>query len=260
MCQLFDTNRNSGRSSRATKPAGRCVCVPPCVTGRVTGRAAIAPPHVAQDREVHACEHQQEGRRHRGAERAAEFAERVEALAQRERGQRDAERRGDHDRRMAEREEQADRDRPPAVVHQLAGRDVDRRDVIGVHRMTQPEPVRDGGGAEQQRMVAQHRERPNPDGDVGGDQAGIQHQQAAQGRGRRHRGVSFGRIERRLCHAKKSPGRGSKTRARARTKKARPDSDGLDGWQLAAQRRAPPRAYFVFALITASDTFAGVSA
>jgi hypothetical protein len=54
--------------------------------------------------------------------------------------------------------------------------------------------------------------------------------------------------------------RGSKTRARARTKKARPDSDGLDGWQLAAQRRAPPRAYFVFALITASDTFAGVSA
>ncbi len=43
-------------------------------------------------------------------------------------------------------------------------------------------------------------------------------------------------------------------------KKARPDSDGLDGWQLAAQRRAPPRAYFVFALITASDTFAGVSA
>ena len=75
---------------------------------------------------------------------------------------------------MAEREEEADAHRAPAVGHQLAGRAVDRRDVVGVERVAQPEHVRrqpEAGahGAGPQRAEADqvqrddHRRRPgNP--------------------------------------------------------------------------------------------------
>ena len=47
---------------------------------------------------------------------------------------------GQHDyRRMTEREEEADADRPLAVVHQLARDVVDRGDMVGVDRVTEAE-------------------------------------------------------------------------------------------------------------------------
>ena len=70
---------------------------------------------------------------------------------------------GEHDdRRMAEREEEADRDRPLAVLHQLAGDVVDRRDVVGVDRMPQPERVGEKRRAEQHRVARGRRRAPRP--------------------------------------------------------------------------------------------------
>ena len=77
----------------------------------------------------------------------------------RERHARDRER---HHRRMAEREEQADAERPLALLHQLARDIVDGGDVVGVDGMAQAEAVGEQRRAEQQRLVVEHRGTPTP--------------------------------------------------------------------------------------------------
>jgi hypothetical protein len=47
----------------------------------------------------------------------------------------------DDDRRVPEREPEAEAQRSLALVHQLAGGVVDRRDVVGVKRVAQPERI-----------------------------------------------------------------------------------------------------------------------
>ncbi len=83
---------------------------------------------------------------------------------------RDGDRQRDDDRRMAEREEQADRDRPAAFLHQFAGHVVDRRDVIGVERVPQAETVSERRRAEQHWIIVEGDDRPQPCGDVGDEQ------------------------------------------------------------------------------------------
>jgi hypothetical protein len=61
--------------------------------------------------------------------------------AQRLDPQREQHREHEHDRRVSEREEEADTQRPLAIGHQLAGCVVDRGDVIGVKRVPEPERV-----------------------------------------------------------------------------------------------------------------------
>ena len=48
----------------------------------------------------------------------------------------------EHDRRVAQREEEADAQGAPAVGHQLSRRVVNRRDVVGVERVAQAQRVR----------------------------------------------------------------------------------------------------------------------
>ena len=84
-----------------------------------------------------------------------------------------ADRQADHDGRMAEREKQPDRDRPLAGLHQLAGDIVDRRDVVGIDRMPKAEAVGQQRRPEQDRLVVQGDERPQPGKQVSGDQARI---------------------------------------------------------------------------------------
>ena len=62
------------------------------------------------------------------------------------------EREREHDRRVPEREPEADAQRALALAHQLAGRVVDRGDVVGVERVAQPERV--GGDADPDRERA----------------------------------------------------------------------------------------------------------
>ncbi len=85
---------------------------------------------------------------------------------------RDHDRQADHDRRVAEREEEAHRDRPLAVLHQLAGRVVDRRDVVGVDRVAEAEGVGQEGRRKQDRIGRRGRQ-----GQAPGDQ--VEDQQEA---------------------------------------------------------------------------------
>ncbi len=84
---------------------------------------------------------------------------------------------------MAEREEQADAERLLALLHQLARHIVDGGDVVGVHRVAQAEAVGEEGGAEQDRIVVEGREGPGPDGDIDGDQPGIERDDLSAGLG-----------------------------------------------------------------------------
>ena len=63
-------------------------------------------------------------------------------------GQRDAHADRDHDGRVAQREEEPGAQWPLAVGHQLPRHVVDRRDVIGVERVPQPERPRGDGDTE----------------------------------------------------------------------------------------------------------------
>ena len=97
----------------------------------------------------------------------------------RRRGERDADRQQHHDRRMAEREEEADPDRPLALLHELARDVVDRRDMIGVDRVAQAERIGEQRRAEQDRLTAQGDERPEPDENIAADQTGVDSDQSA---------------------------------------------------------------------------------
>ena len=81
----------------------------------------------------------------------------------------------DHDCRVAEREEEADAERPLSLVHQLAGGVVDRRDVVSIEGVAQSERVRQARDADPEALVVgwndeQHEDR-EPD-DVQGEYRG----------------------------------------------------------------------------------------
>src|ERR1700679_2250246 len=63
---------------------------------------------------------------------------------------------------MSEREEEAGRDRPLALLHQLSGHVVDGGDMIGVDRVTKPERIGERSGPEQDRLIAKLHECPEP--------------------------------------------------------------------------------------------------
>ena len=56
---------------------------------------------------------------------------------------------------MAEREIEPERDRPLALLHQLAGGVVDGGDMVGIDGVAQPEAVGEEAGGEQDRMVVE---------------------------------------------------------------------------------------------------------
>ena len=73
-----------------------------------------------------------------------------------------SDRQGDDDRRVAEREEEPDADRPLAVLHQLAGGVVDGRDVVGVDGVAEPEGVGEEGRRQQDRVLDRRDQREEP--------------------------------------------------------------------------------------------------
>ncbi len=84
-----------------------------------------------------------------------------------------------HDRRVAERKEEADADRTLALLHELAGDVVDRRDMVGVDRVAQAERIGQQRRAEQDRPSPEDDERPEPDENIAGDQDGVDGEQTA---------------------------------------------------------------------------------
>jgi hypothetical protein len=74
---------------------------------------------------------------------------------------------------MANREPEADADRPLALLHQLAGDVVDGRDMIGIDGVAQTETVGQKRSAYQQGMVAERQQCPRPDSDIYDDQQSV---------------------------------------------------------------------------------------
>ncbi len=60
-----------------------------------------------------------------------------------------------------------------ALLHQLAGDIVDGGDVVRVHRVTQAQGIGQGGGAEQNRMIVERRQGPQPSGQIRQQQGGV---------------------------------------------------------------------------------------
>ena len=138
------------------------------------GAAAAHLPEGAIDRqqndEIGGGDDKQKNRRDQRADGAADELEAVEAAFERAGGQRDDGGGEHHDGRMAEREEEADADRPLALLHQLARHVVDRRDMVGIDGVAQTERIGQEGGADQHRIIAKRDQRPNPGQNIGGDQ------------------------------------------------------------------------------------------
>ena len=63
---------------------------------------------------------------------------------------------------MAEGKKETNGDRPFALLHQFARHVVNRRDVIGIHGMTQTKRIGQERRAQQNRMVMKSNQRPNP--------------------------------------------------------------------------------------------------
>ena len=82
----------------------------------------------------------------------------------------DRERRGEreHDARVAEREEEADPERTLLLLQELARRVVDRRDVVGVERVAQPEGVRKRAEPGERRVRAREEQEEAPAERCGG--------------------------------------------------------------------------------------------
>jgi hypothetical protein len=133
------------------------------------------PVHPDQYHGVGAGNRDQKERGHAGADQAADLLEMVEPRLQRADRKRHEDRRDDHDGRMPQREEEPDRNRPLPRLHQLACHIVDRRDVIGINRMTETERIGQQRGSEQNRIVPERDQRPEPGQAIGGQQDGIEH-------------------------------------------------------------------------------------
>ena len=125
-----------------------------------------------QNEQIGGSDEKQKYRRRQRADHPADQLERREAAfehAGRKRNRGGCEH---HDGRMAERKEQADRNRPLAFLHQLARHVVDRRDVVGIDRVAQAERVGEERGADQHRVVVECDQRPNPGQHIGANQHG----------------------------------------------------------------------------------------
>jgi hypothetical protein len=131
------------------------------------------PPHRGEDDDVGDRDGEQEQRRHQRADNSAEAFEGIETTLQFGRCDCDCDGERDDDRRMAEREKQADPHRAAAVLHQFAGHVVDRRDVIRVERVSQAKTIGERSRAEEDRIIVEGDNRPQPRGGVEDEQEGI---------------------------------------------------------------------------------------
>src|SRR5580704_10640057 len=77
-------------------------------------------------------------------------------------GERYGERSNDNDRRMPECEEKTDGDRSFSFEHQFAGHIVDRRKMVRIERVPQPEAVSQQCGSDEDRLMGERNKRPGP--------------------------------------------------------------------------------------------------
>ena len=100
-----------------------------------------------------------------------------------------------HDRRVAEREEEADAERPLALLQQLPGRVVDRRDVVRVEGVAQAEGVREHAEAGERRIRARV-----PDEQAPAERRGAGRRRRRSRRGGSHSARLSVRVQRRMVY------------------------------------------------------------
>ena len=115
------------------------------------GHLAEHPVDVDQDEQVDQPDGEQEDRGHARADDPADRLKRGNVRDERRR-RRDDQRQRDHDRGVAQGEEQTHAHRTLPVLHQLAGGIVDRGDVVRVHRVAQAERVGEERCGQQDRI------------------------------------------------------------------------------------------------------------
>ena len=194
MCQVCVMAPNSGRNSRASRPgpassrlSASSFTWPPRRTSRKLRQTA------QQNHQVRDRNDQQERGRDERADDATDLLDGVEPVLDGGGGRRDRQRGQDDDRGMAEREPQSDRQRTLAILHQFADDVVDGGDVVGVHRVAQPEHPRQQGDTEQGRAVVERRPGPGPRAGIGRNQTTIHRRGPAQAAVHRlSRGVARG--------------------------------------------------------------------
>src|SRR6202044_457351 len=101
----------------------------------------------------------------RGDERAddaADVADVIDAVLEREGGRGDGYRSDDDDGGVAEREEEAYGDGAFAFLHELAGDVVDGGDVVGVYGVAEAEAVGEKGGSEKHGEAVEGEDGPGP--------------------------------------------------------------------------------------------------
>ena len=119
-----------------------------------------------EDEEVNDRDAEKEERRDAGADDTADGAVVVEVFLQAEGEGGEAERSENDDGGVAEGEHESDGDGALALLHELAGDVVDGGNVVGVDSVAQAEGVREEGGAEQDGIVVEGENGPEPGGSV----------------------------------------------------------------------------------------------
>jgi hypothetical protein len=144
---------------------------------------------IEQDDEIEEPDQEQEGAGHAGADDAAEVLERGQCVLDGRCDEDDADGKGEHDRRMTQRKEEADAQRPLALLQHEPHRVVDRRDVIGVEGVPQPEHVGDEAEPDQCRKACGVVKVESPAHCVQQGDDAVERRQPAPFRGRERRRV-----------------------------------------------------------------------
>src|SRR5258707_15419054 len=87
---------------------------------------------------------------------------RVHSVLERKRRSGNSRRTQDNNGRVAKRKQEADRHWPFALLHQLPGHIIDRRDMVGIHGMPKPKAVGKKGSAYQRGIVTERNKGPQP--------------------------------------------------------------------------------------------------
>ena len=137
------------------------------------------PPYRDEHHQIENRQQKKKERRGAGSDHRAYRSEPLKARTDLRRREHDADREKHDDGRVAEGEKHSDPDRPLAALHQLAGRIVDRGDVVGVDGVPQPESIGEESRPEQHGIAAQRQDRPGPRAEIGHDQRPVDKDEAA---------------------------------------------------------------------------------
>ena len=155
-------------------PTEESVHQPPLCEQRIEVRMIMAtrggkPPHledIEQHEQIEDTDEPKEHTRDARADKGSDVPQLGQLLLHGRRREHDGEREDADDARMAEREEEADAQRPSAFLQQVTHRVVDGGDMVGVESVPEPEEIRDQAEPDQRGITGRVAEEESPANDV----------------------------------------------------------------------------------------------